>query len=246
MVVEIARGAGELTLDWFGGRHIEVETKQDGTPVTVADRAAERYVREQVDKLAPGSSLIGEEEGKSSGSGPLTWYVDPIDGTKGFARGVPLYATLIGVHDEHGPAVGVIYIPATREMVWAGRGRGAWTPEGRAVVSTTSSLDGSFITTSSVSRWGPEVFGRAWAARVDVRGWGDGYGFLMAATGRVDAMVDLRGGNVWDFAPLPVIFDEAGGCVSAPDGTPSIHTSSIVASNGLLHEAVLRLVNGNQ
>jgi len=233
-----------MTLQWFGNADLAVETKDDGSPVTEADKAAERYIREQIERVAPDSSLVGEEEGSSQGPSGLTWYIDPIDGTKGFARGVPLYATLIAVEDEHGPAIGVIHLPATNETVWAGRGLGCHTPAGPARVSKTSSLAGSFVTTSSVSRWGSDVYGRVDSAGVDIRGWGDGYGFFMVATGRVDAMIDLNGGSPWDYAPLPVIISEAGGRFSCLSGTSSISTPSVIASNGILHDDLLRAVNG--
>ena len=243
--VDIAKGAGEVTLRWFRSPTLEVETKGDGSPVTQADKATETYIRERIAEVAPGSSIVGEEHGSSvDGASGLTWYVDPIDGTKGFARGVPLYATLIGVEDAHGMAVGVVHIPATGETVWAGRGLGAFTDDGPAHVSNRSELWGAYATTSSVSRWGCGVYSRMDAAGVEIRGWGDGYGFLMAATGRVEAMIDLGAGNRWDFAPMPVIFQEAGGRYSTPDGVDTIDTASAIASNGLLHDQIRRLVTG--
>jgi histidinol-phosphatase len=245
--VAIARQAGKLTLDWFGSSELTVDLKGDGSPVTEADRAAERFIREEIERNFPGSSVVGEEEGISKGNPDLVWYVDPIDGTKGFSRGVPLFATLLAVNDEHGPAVGVVAIPGTGDVVWAGRGLGAWTDDGPAHVSATSSLRGAYVSTSSVTRWGTECFGRFVDAGVDVRGWGDGYGFFMAATGRIDAMIDLMptsGPHPWDFAPIPVIMSEAGGRYSALDGSPSIDAPSAVASNGVLHDELLQLVNG--
>jgi len=242
--VDIAREAGKLTLRWFRSSTLAVDTKGDGTPVTEADRAAERYIRERIDAYAPDSTLVGEEEGSSSGSGPLTWHIDPIDGTKGFARGVPLYSTLLAVSDEHGPAVGVIVIPATEEVVWAGRGLGARTDEGPARVSTTSALEGAYVSTSSVSRWGTDVFSRAMHAGVEVRGWGDGYGFLMTVTGRIDGMVDLGAGKPWDYAPMPILLREAGGRFSDLDGEERIESPSVLATNGAIHDALLRVVNG--
>lgn len=242
--VEIARGAGAVTLEWFGGNALAVETKADGSPVTAADKAAERYIREQVDRVAPSSGFVGEEEGSAPGTSGLTWYIDPIDGTVGFARGVPLYATLLAVNDAFGPAIGVIHIPATGETVWAGRGLGAWNADGPISVSKTSSMDKVLVTTSSVRRWGTPVYDRVVATGAKIMGWGDGYGWLMVASGRADAMVDLHGGCPWDFAPVPVIMSEAGGKFTALDGTESIETSCGVASNGLVHDVLLQLING--
>jgi histidinol-phosphatase len=243
-VIAIAKGGGDLTLEWFRSARLQVETKSDGTPVTEADRAAERYIRERIEELTPGSRLVGEEEGTSEGTSGYTWYIDPIDGTKGFARGVPLYSTLVAVEDEHGYVAGVIHIPATGETVWAGRGLGAHTNDGPAHVSAAEGLEGSYVTTSSVSRWGSDVFTRVLHAGMDIRGWGDGYGFLMAATGRVDAMVDLGVGKPWDFGPMPIIMSEAGGRFSDLDGEPTITSPSAVATNGTIHDALLRSING--
>jgi histidinol phosphatase-like enzyme (inositol monophosphatase family) len=242
--LSIARGAGDVTLKWFRSKDLAVETKDDGTPVTQADRAAERYVRERITEYTPDSAIVGEEEGTSAGTSNITWYVDPIDGTKGFSRGVPLYATLLAAEDEHGYAVGVIHIPATGETVWAGRGLGAWTDDGPVRVSTRADLKGAFITTSSVNRWGGDVFTRIHDAGLDVRGWGDGYGWLMAATGRVEAMIDLGAGTPWDFGPVPVIMSEAGGRFSDLDGNVTIHAKSVVASNGLVHDDLLNVLRG--
>lgn len=241
--LEIARGAGDVTLRWFQSSTLTVENKSDGTPVTQADLAAERYIREQIEKYFPQSSIYGEEEGHTSGNSELTWYVDPIDGTAGFARGVPLYATLLAVNDQHGPAAGVIHIPATNETVWAGRGLGAFSPSGPVKVSDVSSLSESVVTTSCVSRWPREVFEKVSDSCASVRGWGDGYGFLMVASGRLEVMMDLGAGKPMDFAPYPVIFSEAGGRYSALDGSSSIDTLSGIATNGIVHEEFLSLVN---
>jgi histidinol-phosphatase len=243
--LDIARTAGDMTLKWFQSSHLAVENKSDGSPVTEADRAAERYIRERIEELAPNSSVVGEEEGTTDGKSGLTWYIDPIDGTIGFTRGVPLYSTLLAVNDEHGPAVGVIHIPAVGETVWAGRGLGAFSNHGAARVSEVTQLDKAYVTTSSVSRWGNDVFCRVNDAKMNVRGWGDGYGFLMVATGRIDAMADLNGGKPWDFAPVPVIMSEAGGRFTDLDGNVSIESASVLASNGFLHDSLLETLNGS-
>ncbi len=242
--VEVARSGGAVTTKWFRHNALEVESKTDGTPVTEADRAAEHVIRDHIDAISPEATIIGEEHGSDPGTSDLTWYVDPIDGTKAFMRGVPLYATLIAVDDEFGPAVGVIYIPATEEIVYAGRGLGCFTQDGPARVNLLDSLEGAFITTSSSSRWYDGVYERVRKSGATMVGWGDGYGFLMAASGRIDAMVDLCGGNVWDFAPMRVIMNEAGGRFSARDGSNSIETRDGIASNGLIHRELLEVING--
>jgi histidinol-phosphatase len=242
--LDIARGAGDVTLKYFRSSTLAIETKGDGSPVTEGDKAAERYVRERIAEYSPDSAIVGEEEGQSSGTSGLTWYVDPIDGTKGFARGVPMYATLLAVEDEHGYAVGVIHLPATGETVWAGRGLGAFTNDGPARVSDRSELSGAFVTTSSVSRWDRDALQRVFDAGIEVRTWGDGFGWYMAATGRVEAMVELGHGTPWDFAPVPVIMSEAGGQFCDLDGGRTIHSNSAIASNQKVHDQLISVLRG--
>ena len=242
--VEVARSGGAVTTKWFRHNALEVEAKGDGTPVTQADKAAEHVIRDHIDAVSPEATIIGEEHGTDPGTSGLTWYVDPIDGTKAFMRGVPMYSTLIAVDDEHGAAVGVIYIPATEEIIYAGRGLGCFTQDGIARVSATETIDKAFVSSSCNSRWDDGVYERLRAGGATLVGWGDGYGFLMAASGRIDAMVDLGGGSIWDFAPMRVIMAEAGGRYSARDGSTSIRTRDGIASNGLIHDALLKAITG--
>lgn len=242
--VRAARAGGAVTLGWFGHVGLVVDAKGDGSPVTQADLAAEHVIRDLLAESHPDSTIVGEEHGTIEGSSGLTWYVDPIDGTQRFARGVPLYATLVAVDDEFGPAAACIFIPATNDIVWAGRGLGAHTDAGPAHVSNKDSLDNAFVSTSSVRRWDLELFTGLRDAGVQICGWGDGYGFLLAATGRIDAMIDQGAGQAWDFAPMRVIMDEAGGAYSAFDGSDSITTGNGMASNGMIHKALLDLIPG--
>jgi fructose-1,6-bisphosphatase/inositol monophosphatase family enzyme len=126
--VDIAREAGELTLGWFRKDGLVVEGKDDGTPVTIADRSAERLLRERIAAAFPDDSVVGEEESDAVGTSGRTWVLDPIDGTQSFVHGVPLYGNLVSLEDEHGPAIGVVNIPGLDECVWAGRGRGSPAP----------------------------------------------------------------------------------------------------------------------
>ena len=243
-VLQIAELGGRKTLDYFSKPDLNVDWKADGSPVTAGDKAAERVIREGIENLAPNSTIVGEEEGYKEGNTGLTWYVDPIDGTKGFTRGIPLYATLVAVNDEQGPLAGAIHIPATGESVWAGRGLGAFTHHGRARVSDVADASNAWVTTSSVKRWGTDVYSRTDAGVDNICGWGDGYGFLLVASGRIDAMVDLHGGSAWDFAPMLVIMHEAGGRFSALDGSCSVEGPSGVATNSLIHDQLLKIING--
>ena len=148
LAVDIARAAGELTLGWFGRRDLAVDHKGDGSPVTAADLAAESLMRERLLARFPDDAVIGEEHQDTDGTSGRTWVIDPIDGTKAFARGVPLYSNLLALVDEHGPAVGVINLPALGETVWAGRGRGAFCNGEPCRVSNRATLDGAYAMTS--------------------------------------------------------------------------------------------------
>ncbi len=239
--VAIAREAGELTLRWFQARDLAVDSKADGTPVTAADRAAERLVRERLAAHFPGDGVLGEEEAETVGTSGRRWIVDPIDGTKAFARGVPLYSTLLALDDEHGPAVGVIVLPAAGRAVYAGRGRGCWEDGVPARVSTTDSLDATWLNASSYSHWDDGALLAVKHAVRSLRTWGDGFGYALVATGRADAMVDPTVER-YDVAPMPVILAEAGGRFTSVDGRADAGEGSGVATNGLIHDDLLALL----
>jgi histidinol-phosphatase len=243
--VALTRAAGELTLQWFHEEELGIEHKGDGTPVTAADRAAERFLREQLAARHPDDAVIGEEEPDSRGSSGRTWIIDPIDGTKAFTHGVPLYSNLLALYDHEGPAVGVINLPALGETVYAARGLGCFF-DGRPVrVSDRAALDGGCVCTSGLGTWAPEHLEAVRASGALLRTWGDGYGFALVATGRAEAMLDPRVA-IWDIAPMPVIISEAGGRFTTVEGDERLTLDgsvalSGVATNGRVHDEVLGL-----
>jgi histidinol phosphatase-like enzyme (inositol monophosphatase family) len=245
LAVEVAREAGEATLAWFGAADLAVDRKADGTPVTAADRAAERLVRERLGRRFPDDGVLGEEEPEHHGRSGRVWIVDPIDGTKAFTRGVPLYSTLLALHDADGPAIGVIVLPALGQAVWAGRGLGCWWDGEPARVSETGDLDGSYLMSSSYSHWPDGHLLAVKHAGCHLRTWGDGYGYALVATGRADAMVDHTV-ELYDVAAMPVILAEAGGRFTSLAGEPSAAGGSGVASNGRIHDALLQMLGGRQ
>ncbi|MCB0994334.1 MAG: hypothetical protein KDB21_04530, partial [Acidimicrobiales bacterium] len=191
--LELAEMAADITLRWFGDRAIEVDRKGDDSPVTVADRAAEAAVREALAERRPHDTVIGEEAGISEGTSGVRWVVDPIDGTRSFVRGVPLYSSLLGVFDAHGPAVGVISIPALDQRIYAARGHGCFDQDGRPVaVNDQDRLDRACLCSSSFDQpwWPNEALARVTTAGCETRTWGDGYGYLLVASGRVEMMAD--------------------------------------------------------
>jgi histidinol-phosphatase len=239
--VDVARAAGESTLRWFRAGDLVVHGKPDGTPVTAADRAAERLVRERLAERFPADGVLGEEEPERPGTSGRRWAVDPLDGTKAFVRGVPLYSTLLALDDEHGPAVGVIVLPALGQAVYAGRGLGCRADGAPARVSTTAALDGAYLMSSGYGGWDDRALLAVKHAGCRLRTWGDGYGYALVATGRADAMVDPSV-DVYDVAPMPVILAEAGGRFTGTDGAPGSARGSGLASNGLLHDDLLALL----
>ncbi len=236
--VSLLRAAGERTLRWFRSDDLAVERKADGTPVTAADKDAERFLREQLADAFPGDGVLGEEEAPTPSTTGRRWLLDPIDGTTAFTCGVPLYSNLLALEDEHGIAVGVVHLPALGETVWAGRGLGCWSDRGPARVSTHATLDGAYVMSSSFSHWPPGTVAALEAAGAILRTWGDGYGYALVATGRAAAMVDPTV-EPYDIGPMPVLLAEAGGRFTDLRGDVAIDTGSGIASNGLVHDAVL-------
>jgi histidinol phosphatase-like enzyme (inositol monophosphatase family) len=239
--VALARDAGKLTLQWFRSQDLAIDSKGDGTPVTAADRASERFVREQLAARHPDDAVVGEEEPDSAGTSGRRWIIDPIDGTKAFTRGVPLYSTLLAFEDEHGPAIGVIELPALGETVYAGRGLGCFCNDEPARVSDRDRLRGSYLTTSGFDYWSEASLSAVHQSGLFMRTWGDGYGYALVATGRVEAMIDPVAA-AWDVAAMPVIIGEAGGRFSDYDDVVRVDGGNGIATNGRLHREVLELV----
>lgn len=240
--VSLAREAGAITLEHFRQPTLGVEFKADDTPVTVADRAAEAHIRARIAELFPDDAIIGEEEDDTGGTSGRTWVVDPIDGTKSFTHGVPLYSNLIAITDDHGPVVGVINLPALGETVWAGRGLGCFLNGDPCSVSTIDRLDRSVLSASQFEGFPPDVFATWSSSGAIIRTWGDGYGYALLATGRIEAMVD-HGCNWWDIAPMLVIVTEAGGEITSWNGEAHPEGGSIMATNRILHSTFLQLVS---
>jgi histidinol phosphatase-like enzyme (inositol monophosphatase family) len=238
LAVRLVREAGDRTLRWFRAADLTVEAKADGTPVTAADRDAERFLRAQLAAAFPDDGVLGEEEAPTEGRSGRRWIIDPIDGTKAFTCGVPLYSNLLALEDEHGIAIGVINLPALGETVWAGRGLGCWSERGPARVAPTASLQGAFVMSSALSTWTAGQVAALEQAGAHTRTWGDGYGYALVATGRAAAMVDPIVAP-YDVGPMPVILAEAGGRFTDLRGVDTIEGGSGLASTGPIHDALL-------
>lgn len=235
-VTDVARLAGDVALRHFR-RGVAVEWKTDGSPVTIADREAEKAAREWIGRRYPGHGILGEEEGETGVGSAYRWIVDPIDGTKTFVRGVPLWGTLVAIAMGEEVVAGAAYFPAVGEMIAAAPGAGCWSNGVRCQVSSVATLaDAAVLTTDERFRHTPQhVDGwRALAARAAVaRSWGDCYGYLLVATGRAEVMVDGVVGP-WDTAALHPIITEAGGVFTDWSGRATAFGGSAIATNAAL------------
>lgn len=242
VAMDAAYRAGRRTLAYFQ-TGVQPDFKADDTPVTVADREAETILREHIGRAFPDHAILGEEQGETPGSAPYRWILDPIDGTKTFVAGVPLYGVLVGVEVRGAPTVGVIYLPALDEMVAAATGLGC-TWNGRPCrVSSVDRLADATLLASSVSscQARSDAYDRLAASTRLQRTWGDCYGYVLVATGRAEIMLDPAM-NVWDCAPLPPILSEAGGRFTDWQGVPTIHGGDAAAANAALHPEILEIL----
>ena len=245
--VDAAFIAGRRTLTYFQ-TPVDVDRKDDGTPVTRADRECEQCLRRLIQQRFPDDGLLGEEYGEETGSSGRTWILDPIDGTKSFIHGVPLYAVLVALAVEEEAVVGVIHLPGLGETVSAFKDGGCQWNGRRARVSTTASLDEAMVVTSDfpgVEQPGDrgEAASRLYRAARLRRTWGDAYGYALLATGRADVMVDPIVAP-WDVAAVQPIVEQAGGRFTCFDGEATYSAGHAVGTNGVLHDTVLEILGG--
>lgn len=240
----VARLAGEVALRAYRSA-LAVERKPDGSPVTDADRAAERAAREWLEARFPRDAVLGEEFGERPGDSGYRWLLDPIDGTRSFVAGVPLWGTLVAVLEGDRVVAGAASFPAVEEHLVAGEGEGCWhSTLGRCRVSPVTDLTNATVLITDLANCPPERLA-GWSRLASVAGaartWGDCFGYLLLATGRAEVMADPRMHN-WDAAALWPIIREAGGVVTDWDGHPTPFGGSVVATNLGLAEPSRRLL----
>jgi histidinol-phosphatase len=248
LAVSIAQAAGRHALQYFD-QPMTVETKEDRSPVTIADREAEAMMRAAILDRFPGDGILGEEFGEQPSGTGYRWIMDPIDGTKSFIRAIPLWGTLLGVEYKGEMIAGATVMPAFQGTTYhALRGAGAFR-DGRPIrVSSIDRLDQAVLFYSSVSWFvaakKEQEFLALAATTARQRGYGDFYGFMLVAQGSGEVMAE-HGVSPWDVAAVKPIVEEAGGRFSDWSGTPTIQRPDVIASNGLLHEEVLRFLRGS-
>jgi len=247
LALTLADTADAITMARFGALDLRIDEKPDLTPVTDADKSVESQVRAVLAAERPGDAILGEEEGGTPVFTGRQWVIDPIDGTKNFVRGVPLWASLIALLQDGVPTVGVVSAPALNRRWWAGLGLGAHSTFAgsaprRLSVSAVRDLGSASLSFSDLTtEWEPDTRER-FIALIDevwrMRAYGDFYSYCLVAEGAVDVAVEPEV-KLWDLAPLDVLVREAGGQFTDLNGTAGPHGGSAVASNGLLHSAVL-------
>ncbi len=244
VALEAAFAAGQATLAHFR-TGVAVEVKADASPVTEADRAAEALIRRHLGRAFPDHGIVGEEEGADREGASHVWWVDPIDGTKAFVRGVPLYAVLIGLAVEGRVEVGVAHFPALGETVYAASGRGTRL-NGRPVrVRDTASLADAYVAFTDAGAFARHGRAGAWEriqrATAYQAGWSDAYGHALVASGRLELMLDPIM-NPWDAGPFPVLLREAGGRFGDWSGVETIHGGEALSTSERLWPQVAALV----
>ncbi len=256
LALALTDAADRITIAAFRRPDLAVETKPDLTPVTAADREVESLLRHDLARQRPGDRVLGEEFGGGDGPEGRRWIIDPIDGTKNFVRGVPVWATLLALEVDGDPMVGVVSAPALGRRWWAGRGQGAFAgpagpmPAGPPTpirVSAVSALDDALVSGGGLRTWlergdpGPAVALalRCWSDR----SFGDFWSHVLVAEGACDIALDPVA-SLWDLAPLQVIVEEAGGRFTSIEGQAGADAGSGVSSNGLLHDAVIAVLAG--
>jgi histidinol phosphatase-like enzyme (inositol monophosphatase family) len=249
LAVTAAREAGAITLRYFRSSDLQVDRKADDSPVTIADRSSELHLRQRIADAFPGDAILGEEFPDQPGTSGFRWVLDPIDGTKSFIHGVPLYGTLVGVEIGGEAVAGVIHIPALDECAYAAVGHGAWyetagKPPQPIHVSQCPQLSQGLFLTSEVRNFTTAgrraVYDRLESATRLGRTWGDCYAYLMVATGRAEVAIDPLM-NPWDAVALIPVIEEAGGTYTDWEGRHTAYSGNGVATNRLVLEEVLAI-----
>ena len=244
---DVAGRAGLATLAHFQ-TDLSVEAKHDDSPVTIADRESETILRTLIAARFPHDAIIGEEFGETRAGADRRWIIDPIDGTRSFVRGVPLYGVMIGVEEQGEIIAGVLHFPALNETVSAAIGEGCWWNGRRARVSDCTRLGSALVLTTDVECIAREsrtaAFDGLRAQAGTVRTWGDCYGYALVATGRAEAMMDPAV-SIWDAAALAPIITEAGGVFTDWDGNPTWRNRSILATNAALSSDIRSLMSAS-
>lgn len=249
--LEVARSAGNIVTTYYGTNRLNTEYKSDESPVTAGDRASEKFIRERIEQVYPEDGIVGEEYGVKKGTSSFTWYIDPIDGTQSFVTSVPFFSTMIALETERDSVMGVVHFPILNETVYAFKGGGTWWKRyntekfERTYVTKTNTLKAARMTSSSINyfrltKTEPILLDISKKVKF-VHGWGDSFGQVLVATGRLDLTLDPLMYD-WDSMPLKPLVEEAGGIFSDFSGKRDPFGRSAFSCNPILHDEVLKII----
>ncbi len=246
LALTLAEAADLITSKWFQSDQLDVQTKEDMSPVTMADKATEEMIRGKLGLQRPNDTIVGEEMGGDAKAG-RQWIIDPIDGTRNYMHGNPVYGTLIALQEEGVTVVAVVSAPQLGKRWWATKGGGAWDGDGRQLrVSSVTSLDKAYLSDSHIGRWRTigklDEFITLHDSCWYVRAFGDFWQHILVAEGAVDIAIDPTNLQIWDVVAPTLIVEEAGGQVTTVSGTKDFD-GSIVSTNGILHDQVMSILN---
>ena len=243
---DIALRADAIAMRWFGEPRLRVDDKSDGSPVSEADRAIEAMARDVVASRAPGLGVLGEEEGDTSVPGGARLIIDPIDGTRNFVRGIPVFASLFAIEEQGVLVAGVVSAPALGARWSAARGGGAWRDGKRLRVSAIDDLSRAHLFHADLSGRAetapPERLQPIFRRVLRTRGFGDFYQHMLVAEGAGEIAIDPKV-QAWDVAAVKIIVDEAGGRATSFSGEETIHGGTMLSTNGLLHDEIVRALS---
>lgn len=245
--IEVSKAAGAIAMDYLR-QGITAEIKADGSPVTRADKECERLIIDRITEAFPDDGIMGEEHGERKG-GNRRWIVDPIDGTFNYARGIPIFATLLALEKDGEVVLGVVHAPAMLETFWAERGKGAFKNGMKTQVSGHKDLSESMLNFGGANRilnygyW--DRFTKLVAQTNKQRGFGDYLGFALVFEGKSEAMIEIEV-KPWDLAPMKILVEESGGRFSDLAGGESIYKGSCLISNGLVHDQIESILIENK
>jgi histidinol-phosphatase len=248
LALDAADVADAVTLPFFRRSSLVVETKADESPVTEADRGAEVAIRELLGRQCPGDAVLGEEMGLTGG-GDRRWFIDPIDGTRNFVRGVPVWGTLIGLEVSGSMEMGVVSAPALGRRWWAKRGEGAYARTGDGLVEKISvsqrkTLSEAAVSSGSLAHFAqPSLALQVFNKAREGRGFGDFWQHMLVAEGAIEVALDPIV-SIWDIAPLQVIVEEAGGRLTDFAGERRLDGGSAISTNGMFHDTVVAMLSG--
>ncbi|MAT15642.1 MAG: histidinol phosphate phosphatase [Planctomyces sp.] len=254
LALQLAEEAQEFILQHYQNKSLEVELKGDSSPVTIADRGAEELIRKRLAEVHPGDGVVGEEFDDKESDNGYKWILDPIDGTKSFVHGIPLFGTLIGIEKEGEMVAGLCRFPGLDDVVYAHNGGGAWWKKGanapeRCHVSTKSKLSESLVCITDIKLWDTkgirDLLSEFGAKARLLRNWGDCYGHAMVATGRAEVILEPEM-NPWDASPFLPILREAGGHYLNWDGEETIYGSNGISVNAALKDEIISMIKDHQ